>query len=35
MKYTPNDEVVLAVIDAIVAIATAYSKYRGNETPSS
>ena len=35
MKYTPNDEVVLAVIDAIVAIATAYFKYRGNETPSS
>lgn len=34
MKYTPNDEVVLAVIDAIVAIATAYFKYRGNETTS-
>lgn len=34
MKYTPNDEVVLAVIDAIVAIATAYFEYRGNETTS-
>ncbi len=28
MKYKPTDEVVLAVIQAIVDIATAYFKYR-------
>lgn len=35
MKYKPNNEVVLAVINAFVAIATAYFKYCGNETPRS
>lgn len=35
MRYKPNDEVVLAVINAFVAIATAYFKYRGNETSQS
>ena len=35
MKYTPNDEVVLADIYAIVTIATAYFKYRDSEKPCS
>ncbi len=32
MKYKPTDEVVLAVINAVVEIATAYFKYRGSKT---
>lgn len=35
MKYKPTDEVVIAVIDAIVTVVTAYFKYRGSVTPQS